>query len=251
MRSAAGIFDISGKSILLTGGTQGIGYGLARALAQAGARVTITGRQKDRVDEAVARAARDGLTIAGYAADVADEAAVESLVGDVWRADGAIDVLINNAGVRVNKPALQITADEWDWLMGINLKGVFLMSCATAKRMIGRGRGKIINVSSVLAQIVMSERSPYCASKGAVSQLTKALALEWARYNINVNAIAPGYIETPENAGRLKPEALASIPMGRFGTPQDLVGITLFLASEASNYVTGQTLIVDGGWSIC
>ncbi|MCR4398680.1 MAG: SDR family oxidoreductase [Firmicutes bacterium] len=247
---ATTIFDVSGKSILLTGGTQGIGYGLARALALAGARVVITGRRRDRVDAAVGRMAAEGLAVRGYAADVSDEAAVEWVVGSAWEAEGGVDALINNAAVRVNKPAVEVTAREWDWLMGINLKGVFLMSRAVARRMMDRRKGKIVNISSVFADMAARERAPYCASKAAVSQLTRALALEWAEYGIRVNAVAPGYIQTPENAGQVKPGVVANIPMGRLGTPEDLVGVTVFLASEASDYLTGQTIVVDGGWSI-
>lgn len=250
MIGIGGLFDISGKVVLLTGGTQGIGYVLARAISEAGAEVVVTGRRKDKVGEAVANLKSDGVSVRGYAADVSDECAMAELVDDVCRAYGCIDVLINNAGVRVNKPALEIAAEEWDWLMSVNLRGVFLPSRLVASRMVERGGGKIINMSSVFAQIVMNERAPYCASKAGVSQLTKALASEWAKYNINVNAVAPGYIKTTENEGRVRHDLLAAIPAGRFGSPEDLVGVTIFLASRASDYVTGQTFIVDGGWSL-
>ena len=250
------IFDLSGKVAIVTGGNQGIGFAIARGLATAGATVVIANRRAAEGKKAAESLKNEGLNAVAIPTDVSDESSVATLVSKVIRDFGTIDILVNNAGVIVRKPAENISKEEWDYIMNINLKGVFFCCQLVGREMIRRRKGKIINISSDASQRAMPERSVYAASKAGVSHLTRCLALEWAKYNINVNAIGPGPTITPlnkeyyeKNPEKLK-QTIQSLPAGRMGDTSDYVGAAIFLASEASNFVIGQTLLVEGGSTI-
>ena len=250
------IFDLSGKIAIVTGGNQGIGLAISRGLATAGATVVIANRRAAEGEKAAESLRKEGLNAVAIPTDVSDESSIAALVSKVINDFGTIDILVNSAGVIVRKPAENISSEEWDYIMNINLKGVFFCCQLVGREMIRRRKGKIINISSDASQRAMPERSVYAASKAGVSHLTRCLALEWAKYNINVNAIGPGPTITPLNKKYYEehPEKLEqtiqSLPIGRMGDTSDYVGAAIFLASEASNFVIGQTLLVEGGSTI-
>lgn len=250
------IFDLSGKIAIVTGGNQGIGFGITRGLAMAGATVVIANRRALEGEKAAESLKTEGLNAVSIPTDVSHESSIATLVSKVINDFGVIDILVNNAGVTVRKPAENISKDDWDYIMNINLKGVFFCCQLVGREMIQRRKGKIINISSDLSQKAMHEKSVYATSKAGVSHLTRCLALEWAKYNINVNAIGPGLTITPINKDlydkhpeKLQ-EIIKSIPVGKACDTSDYVGAAIFLASEASNFVIGQTLFVDGGSTI-
>lgn len=250
------IFDLSGRIAIVTGGNQGIGFAIARGLASAGATVIIANRRSTEGQAAAEALKGEGLNAAAFATDVSNDSSIRNLVANVISDFGTIDVLVNSAAVILRKPAITISKEEWDYVMDINLRGVFICCQFVGKEMIRKKKGKIINISSDAAYRAMAERSVYAVSKAGVSHLTRCLALEWAKYNINVNAIGPGPTMTPmtreywtQNPKKLK-QAVKSVPVGRIGNPSDYVGIATFLASDASNFVTGQTLLVEGGSTI-
>ena len=250
------IFDLSDRVAIVTGGNQGIGLALSRGLATAGATVIIANRRKAEGEKAVDSLKKEGLKAVFLPVDVCDESSIATLVSRVINDFKKIDILVNNAGVIVRKPAENITGEDWDYMINTNLKGVFFCCQLIGREMIKRKKGKIINISSDLSQRVIQGRSVYADSKAGVSHLTRGLALEWTKYNINVNAIGHGptytlltrqyYKEHPEGLQ----QAIQSIPMGRIGETSDYVGAVVYLASEASNFVTGQTLLVEGGSTI-
>ncbi|HUU65282.1 MAG TPA: glucose 1-dehydrogenase [Dehalococcoidales bacterium] len=250
------IFDLSGKVAIVTGGNQGIGFGIAKGLASVGATVVIANRRATEGQNAAESLKKEGLNAVAIPTDVSRMSSVASLVSKVVSDFGRIDILVNNAAVIVRKPIEDFTEEEWDQIMNTNLRGLFLCCQLVGREMIKKKKGKIINISSVLSQIVQPGRSVYAVAKAGVSHLTRALALEWGKYNINVNAIGPGLTITPlnkkyfeENPEDLK-NLVASIPRGREAYPQDYAGAAIFLASNASDYITGQTLLVDGGMSL-
>ena len=250
------IFDLSGKIAIVTGGNQGIGLGITRGLTTAGATVVIANRRPAAGRKAAESLKKEGLNAVAIPTDVSSESSIAALVMEVISDFGKIDILVNNAGVIVRKPAEDILRKDWDYIMDTNLKGVFFCCQLVGREMIWRRQGKIINISSDTSQRVTLERSVYAVSKAGVSYLTRCLALEWAKYNINVNAIGPGLTITPLNRKYYKehPEnlkrSIQSIPIGRVGRPSDYAGAAIFLASEMSNFVTGQTLLVEGGSTI-
>ena len=237
-------FDLSGRSALVTGSTRGLGLALARALADAGARVFVNGRS-------AAAAAEVAASIPGAAAapfDVTDEASVASGV----RALGAVDVLVNNAGMTLRKPLVDVSVEEWRGVLEANLTSAFLVARAVAPGMVERGTGKVVNVCSVMSELARETIAAYTAAKGGLKMLTRAMCSEWARHGIQVNGIAPGYFETDlTQALRADAEFDAwlrrRVPAGRWGVPDDLAGAVVFFASGASDYVNGQILYVDGG----
>jgi NAD(P)-dependent dehydrogenase (short-subunit alcohol dehydrogenase family) len=251
------LFDLSGKVAIVTGGNQGIGYGIARGLAGAGATVVIANRRADAGQAAAEFLKKDGFNAVAVPTDVTSPASIEALVSKVAADFGGIDVMVNNAGIVIRKPAEQMTAEEWDRIMDTNLKGMFFCCQEAARKMIPRQQGKIINVSSEIAEQVQPLRSVYAISKAGISHMTRALALEWSRHHINVNAIAPGVTVTPINENYFKehPEQMekyvGNTPLGRVARPDDYAGAAVFLASEASSFVTGHILVVDGGMVIC
>jgi NAD(P)-dependent dehydrogenase (short-subunit alcohol dehydrogenase family) len=250
------IFDLTGKIAIVTGGNQSIGFAISKGLAKAGATVVIANRRGLEGKKAADLLRGEGYNALAIQTDVSQKDSVAALVSNVMGDYGRIDILVNNAGVILNKPAEKVSRKDWDYIVDINLKGMFFCCQLVGKEMIKKRKGKIINVSSQLSQVVLNGRSVYAVSKAGVSHLTRALALEWSKYNINVNAIAPGPTLTELNRELFEnhPEELAKridiIPMGRIGDSQDCEGAAVYLASDASNFVTGQILFVDGGYTI-
>jgi NAD(P)-dependent dehydrogenase (short-subunit alcohol dehydrogenase family) len=248
-------FRMEGKVAIVTGGSRGLGKQMAGALAEAGADVAICSRSADEV-AAVAKelAAAHGTDCRGYCCDVTDAAQVHTLVEQVIDAYGQIDVLINNAGINIRGPIDELSQEEFLEVQRINVTGPWLMCRAVAPHMKARSYGRVINMGSTLSLIAIPNRTPYCTSKGGILQLTRALAVEWAPHNITVNAILPGPFATEMNQSLLDdPEAYQSfvslIPLGRWGELEEIGGLALFLASDASSFCTGATITIDGGWT--
>jgi NAD(P)-dependent dehydrogenase (short-subunit alcohol dehydrogenase family) len=252
MSSISNLFNLTGKTALVTGASGGLGEHFARTLAAAGVRTVLTARRTNLLEQIKHDVEAKGGTAFTAELDVTDRAQVEAIFNDKTNTIGPIDILINNAGIAVGQAAEQISETDWDRLMDTNLKGAWLMSQAFARSAIARNAGGvIINVASILGRRVAKGVAPYAASKAALEHLTRALALEWARYGIRVNAIAPGYFDTDMNRDFLNTDAgqamLKRIPQRRAGSPEELDGALLLLAGDASSYMTGTTLVVDGG----
>jgi NAD(P)-dependent dehydrogenase (short-subunit alcohol dehydrogenase family) len=247
------MFDLTGKVAIITGGYGGIGRGIAEGLAEAGCHIVICARNYERCVEACKKIKKLGVKALPIRCDVTKKDEVDNLVRKTVKEMGGINVLINNAGVEgKEKPCVDMSEEEWDEIVNTNLKGAFLCSKAAVKEMIKQGGGKIINVASITAFVVMENVSAYCASKGGLVQLTKAMALEFVKYNIQVNAICPGYFSTPMSRRLYKPEmwrkiARRNVPMGRIGKPQELKGTAVYLASSATDFMTGSCIVIDGG----
>lgn len=249
------MFDLTDRIALVTGGNGGIGLGMARGLGQAGAAVVVVGRNQEKL----ASASRDlqslGVRADALPCDVTDEAAVQALFAEVERRHGRLDILVNNAGSTVRKAPQDFTLDEWNQVMDLNLTGAFLCSRAAYPLMVRAGGGKVINIGSILSIFGAPYAPAYCASKGGIVQFTKSLALAWAKDGIQANAVLPGWIATEltDNARAQVPglneRVLARTPAGRWGVPEDLAGIAVFLASRASDFVTGAAIPVDGGYA--
>jgi NAD(P)-dependent dehydrogenase (short-subunit alcohol dehydrogenase family) len=257
MISYLSLFDLSKKVAIVTGGSQGIGMFIAKGLANMGADVAIVNRRDETGKRAISELKRlYGVNAISIVASVIDSNAVEAMVERVIREFGRIDILVNNAGIIIRSSIEQMSEKEWDQVLDTNLKGSWLCSRAVANYMLPHQKGKIINISSVASMLGLTNRAAYCASKGGVSALTRAMAVEWAKYNIQVNAIGPGFIQTEIHEDLIESDPtrnkriLDCIPMSRFGDPQDVANLAIFLASDASNYLTGQTIYIDGGWSV-
>lgn len=250
------LFDLSGKVAIVTGGARGIGLALARGLGEAGAAIVLVDLLREEVQESSKALNEKGLKSIAIHADVTNPGSLENMAEQTLRKFAKIDILINNAGVSIGKSVEETDEKDWDFVLDVNLKGPFLCSKAVGKHMIQQKRGKIINITSVVERVGADLRSSYCASKGGLAQFTKVLAIEWGKYNVNVNAIAPGLIWTPRTEAYEKAEPgrydkiLNRLSLKRWGRPEDLIGTAIFLASEASDYLTGQTIFVDGGWTI-
>lgn len=248
-----GCFNLKGKNALVTGSRAGLGAGMAIGLAQAGANVVVNGPTDDGIHEVCQAVRACGVKAVCSVADVSDPQACADLVDLTVKELGSIDILINNAGIIRRSPAADYSAEDWAQVMEINLNAVFRLCQLAGRRMLAQGSGKIINIASLLSFQGGVFVPAYAASKGAVAQLTKALANEWAPKGINVNAIAPGYMAT-DNTSALRADPARSrqildrIPAGRWGTPEDLAGVAVFLSSAASDYMHGHVLVVDGGW---
>ena len=249
------IFSLEGKVALITGSSKGLGEAMARALAEAGASVVINSRQSadaGRVADEIGKAT--GRQTIGIAADVTVRSDVERLIGDTVKRMGKLDILINNAGMNIRKPMQEYNDEEWHKVIETNLTGPFLCCRAAAPHFLKQRSGRVINLGSILSFVALGNRSAYSASKGAIVQFTRALALEWAPYNVTVNAICPGPFETDLNKPMLenpqqKKFFIERVPLGRWAQPKELAGAVIFLASEASSFITGTTLLVDGGWT--
>jgi NAD(P)-dependent dehydrogenase (short-subunit alcohol dehydrogenase family) len=248
----ANLFDLSGRVAVVTGGGTGLGKGMAAGLAQAGALVVLAGRRQGALDEAADGIRKAGGKAVGMTLDVTRTQALPAFFDSVANQHGRLDILVNNAGTNRRAAALDYTEEDWDTVLNVNLKAVFFCSQAAARIMKERGGGKIINTASLASTSAAPNQAAYAPSKGGVKLLTQHLAMELAPFRINVNAIGPGWFRTPLSDDLFRDESwtrgvTAMIPWGRTGTPDDLMGATIFLASRASDYVTGQVIYVDGG----
>ncbi|HSE79926.1 MAG TPA: glucose 1-dehydrogenase [Alphaproteobacteria bacterium] len=249
-------FDLSGRVAVVTGGNGGIGLGMARGLAAAGAAVVVAARNAEKGAAAVAELAHRGANAAFLAVDVADQKSARAMVAQTAERFGRLDILINNAGINVRKPPEDYAAEEWRDIIDINLKGAFFCAQAAYPEMRRAGGGKIINIGSMTSIFGVPFAAPYAASKGGIVQLTRALATAWAKDNIQVNAVLPGWIDTDltkkarQQVDGLQERVVARTPAGRWGAPDDFAGIAVFLAASASDFITGVAIPVDGGYSI-
>jgi NAD(P)-dependent dehydrogenase (short-subunit alcohol dehydrogenase family) len=251
---ATELFDLTGKVAVVTGTSRGLGQYMARALAGAGANLVITSRQTGALKEFQAEVECLGRKALALPLDVRNEESIRKMADAAAAHFGRIDILVNNAGCNIRKPALDVTWDDWNTILDTNLRGTFFVSQAVARHMIPRNYGRIINIGSVTAVAGYAGLAPYGASRGGVKQLTMSLADDWGRHGITVNCLAPGWFKTAQNAVMYENKEWVDylcdrIPMKRPGQPRDLDGAVVFLASESSGYVTGQTLLVDGGIS--
>jgi NAD(P)-dependent dehydrogenase (short-subunit alcohol dehydrogenase family) len=247
-------FDLTGKVAVVTGAGRGIGYHIALTLARYGADTVVCSRTVSELEEVAAEIEKEGRRCLIQPLDMTNIQEFQPMVGNVMETFGHIDILVNNAGVNRQQWAKEVTEENWDLIMNTNLKGLFFISQAVGKIMIKQKKGKIINISSDAGKVGLPRRAAYCASKGGVNLVTKNLAIEWAKYNINVNAIAPAFIETPLTAPMFEEPGFRSwvldnTPLRRVGKPGEVAGAVVFLASEVANYVTGHVMLIDGGWT--
>lgn len=252
---AENLFDLTGKVAIVTGGTKGLGYGMAKGLARAGADIVIVSRTPADCERVAAEIAATGRRAIGLPTDVSNIDAVHKMVEQAVKEMGKIDILVNNAGTAVTKPALQLTEEDWDYVCNLNLKGQFFICQAVGKHMAEQKSGTIINIASVFGVIVDKNVLPYHASKAGLIHMTKALASEWARYNIRVNTVSPGYVITPMNEKefsdpKVMDHFVKKIPQRHLGEVDDIVGAVVYLASDAAKYSTGSNILVDGGMHI-
>lgn len=247
------LFKLKGKRVLVTGGTQGIGLSIARGLAEAGAALVINARKQEKLDEALKYFGQAGLTAVGALFDITDALQIKAGISDIETHHGPIDILVNNAGIIRRAPAESLEEKDWHDVILTDLTAPFLMAKYVGQYMIRRRSGKIINICSLMSELGRDTVVAYAAAKGGLKMLTRNLATEWAPYNIQVNGIGPGYIATPINVDYRKPGnplndyIVSRTPAGRWGTPEDLVGTAIFLASAASDFINGQLVYVDGG----
>jgi NAD(P)-dependent dehydrogenase (short-subunit alcohol dehydrogenase family) len=249
------LFDLTGRMAIVTGAGRGLGRAIAVGLAQFGADVAMVSRTRAQLEETAAEVTKTGRKAMVIPADVAKKTEVENVVRQVVEAWGRLDILVNNAGVDAAQPSLDYKEEDWDFVMDVNLKGYFLFAQAAGRVMIDQRRGSIVNNSSICGDVGIKNILAYNASKGGVNMLTRTLAVEWAPYNIRVNAFAPAYMEVVMPGAAVehdekKEQSIRELtPLGRRGRPEELVGPVVFLASDASSYVTGEILMVDGGWT--
>jgi gluconate 5-dehydrogenase len=246
------LFNLAGRTALITGAARGIGFALAEAFANAGAHVILNGRSQAPLDAAAQELRRSGARVDVSAFDVTDAGAASTAVDAIEAAIAPIEILVNNAGIQRRAPLEKFDDDDWRHLMATNLDSVYYVSKAVARHMIPRGHGKIINIGSVQSELARPGIAPYTASKGAVKNLTKGMCADWARYGLQINAIGPGYFATPLNKALIEDPVfnewlLKRTPAGRWGKLADLHGAAVFLASNASDFINGQTIYVDGG----
>ncbi len=246
------LFDLKGRTALVTGSSRGLGRAIAEGMAKAGARLVVNGTDPARVETAVGELRAAGFAAEGAAFDVTDEAAVVSAFEGFDKAGIEIDILVNNAGIQMRKPLVEFSSADWRKVIETNLTSAFIIGREAAKRMIPRQRGKIINIASLASELARPTIAPYTAAKAGIKNLTKSMAVEWAASGIQANAIGPGYMLTDMNQALMSNTdfnnwLMSRVPAKRWGNPDELVGAAIFLASSASNYVNGQTIYVDGG----
>jgi len=250
------IFDLSGKVALVTGSTRGLGETAAMALAKAGADVAVCGRNQADLERVSGAIRAWGRKSTGFNLDVTSKEKIHQGVQEILEVFGRVDILVNNAGVNYRVPVLEYPEEQWDLILNTNLKGYYLVAQAVVPQMVERGYGKVINISSIAGQIGVINLMAYGAAKGGVNQLTRVMAVEWAKLGVRVNAIAPTYFETElVTQIRNDPDRMKFItertPMGRFGKLPELEGLVIFLAAPASDFMTGQIVCIDGGWTAC
>lgn len=250
------LFEIKGKRVLVTGSTAGIGYVLAEGLAEAGAKLILNGRNHENVEAAIASFAKKGFQATGYTFDITDADDVEQKIAEIEKEVGGIDVLVNNAGIQHREPLEEFSLENWNRIMNTNLTGAFIVSKEVVKGMITRQSGKIINICSLQSELGRASITPYATSKGGLKMLTKGMATEWAKHNIQVNGIGPGYFKTKLTKALWEnPEfdswLLNRTPAHRWGNPEELLGTLIYLSSEASSFLNGQIIYVDGGITAC
>ena len=250
------MFSLAGRVALVTGSAQGLGFTIARGMLDAGAKVVLSDVSAAALDRARAALAAEGLDAAAYVFDISDEAQVTEAVAAIESEVGPIDILVNNAGIHKRNLLIDMPVENWRKVIDVNLSGAFIVGRAVARGMIARKYGKIINIASINAMMVRPNIGNYCAAKGGIVTLTKSMATEWGEYNINVNAIGPGYFLTDltrplSEDAEFDAWVKSEVPLRRWGDPKDLVGLAVMLASPASDYISGQTVYVDGGWQAC
>lgn len=248
------LFDLSGRVAIVTGASRGLGQYFAKALARAGADLVITSRKREGLDDFKKQIESLGRKALAIQMDVLSQGDIENMIKITMSEYGKIDILVNNAGLNIRKASAEVSWQDWDTVLNTNLKGAFFCAQAAAKEMMKRGYGRIINIGSCTCVFGMEGIVPYTASRGGVLQMTKALAAEWGRYAITVNVLAPGWFKTAQNAVLYENKKWVEyitdrIPLGRPGKPDDLDGAVVFLASDASEYITGQLILVDGGFT--
>lgn len=246
------MFDLTGRRALVTGSSQGIGLSLAEGLGKAGASLVLNARNAGRLEEAAAALRAKGIEVTTATFDVTDQSAVVAAIGAIEKNAGPIDILVNNAGIQRRAPLEEFSAENWHEIVRTNLDSIFFVSQAVARFMIPRKRGKIINVGSLMSEQARYSIAPYTATKGAVKNFTKGMCTDWARYNIQINAIGPGYFATPLNKALVENPQFdawlkARTPAGRWGNVEELQGAAIFLASSAADFINGQIIYVDGG----
>ena len=249
---ASALFDLSGRTALITGSSRGLGYAIARGLGQAGASLILNGRDEARLLASATALCKEGLSVRTAAFDVTDEAAVVDAFARFDQDDLEVGILVNNAGIQLRKPLVDLSVAEWDKVLSTNLTSAFVVGREAARRMIPRGRGKVINIASLTSEMARATVAPYTAAKGGIKMLTRSMATEWAELGLQANAIGPGYMITDMNEALVNdPKFDAWVkdrtPARRWGRPEELVGAAVFLASAASDYVNGQVIYVDGG----
>ena len=248
------LFSLKGRVAVITGAGRGLGRSMALALAAAGADVVAASRTAPEIESLRDEIRGLGRLSEAITCDATSESDVDRLFGEAVSRLGRLDILVNNAGINIRKPVLELSPDEYRQVLSTNLEGYFLCARAAGRILVPQGSGKVINISSIMGRVALATQAAYASSKGAIEQLTKVLALEWASANVQVNAIAPTYFETEltkplfEDPAR-KQFITERTPMGRWGKPHELAGAVIYLASGASDYVTGHTLVVDGGWT--
>ena len=250
------LFDLTAKLALITGSGRGIGFTLAKGLAQAGCKIILNDIEKQRLDEAVSQLKNAGFDCHGVIFDVRDEKMIAEKIAFIEKEIGSIDILINNAGIQIRAPLEQFSSDDWRRLIDINLTGAFLVAKAVVQGMIKRRAGKIINICSIQSELARPTIAPYTASKGGIRNLTKGMATDWGKCNIQVNGIAPGYFKTEMTKALYEDPKFdawlcSRVPANRWGDPAELIGAAVFLSSKASDYVNGHLLFVDGGLMAC
>jgi NAD(P)-dependent dehydrogenase (short-subunit alcohol dehydrogenase family) len=248
-------FKVVDEVAIVTGGSKGLGRAMALGLAACGAKVVVASRTVSLIEETTNEIIKKGGQAIAVPVDVKNPQSIEQMVAQVMDRYGRVDILINNAGIAPMKKTMETDIEDWNDVLNTNLKSAFLVCKSVARSMIKQRRGKIINIGSVLGHMVSGVSMPYCVSKAGIAHMTRALALEWAPYGLNINCIAPGYFETEMTAEAREDESHLKflkfkIPFKRFGKPEEIVGATLFLASRASDYMTGAVLYIDGGYSI-
>ena len=252
VKTPLALFDLTGRTALVTGATRGLGRAFAEGLAGAGARILVNGTRATTVDQAVGDMAGKGFSVLPAPFDVTDEAAILAAFERFDRAGIAIDILVNNAGIQFRRPMLELATADWRRLIETNLTSAFIVGREAARRMVPRGAGKIINIASLTSEVGRATIAPYTAAKGGLKMLTRAMTAEWAAHGIQANGIGPGYMITDLNEALLKDPAFdgwvkARTPAKRWARPEELIGAAIFLASPASDYVNGQILYIDGG----